>query len=241
MRGSIQNLNIQDYECLLYLPPEYETSCANYPVVYINGEEDVAKIMEAVEPYFEVKCEPFLLISILSKDWKEDYSPWSASALAKKEAAFGGGATTYLDFLTTAVKPFIDENFRVKKDIENTILMGYSLGGLVALYALYKSNTFGKIGSLSGSLWFDGWVEFMEDNLPMNTEAKVYLSLGRGEERSKNQRLAKVGDCTKKATDILKQQLKVKENVILQWNDGGHFTETLQRYEKAILWLICEK
>ena len=152
---------------MLYLPPEYETSYADYPVVYINGEEDVAKIMEVIEPCFEVKCKSFLLISILSSNWKDDYSPWPAAALVKKEGAFGGGAAAYLHVLTNTVKPFIDGNFRAKKHIEDTVLMGYSLGGLASLYSLYTSNTFGKIGCLSGSLWFDGWVEFMEGNLPI--------------------------------------------------------------------------
>lgn len=238
MKGSIQNLTIQGYECLLYLPPEYETSYVDYPVVYINGEGEIAKIMEAIEHYFKVKCEPFLLISILSTNWKADYSPWPATALVKKEEAFTGGAPGYLDFLVNIVKPFIDLYYRTKQERESTVLMGYSLGGLVSLYSLYTSKTFGKIGSLSGSLWFDSWVEFMEANLPMNGEARVYLSLGDGEERSKNQRLAKVGDCTKKAVEILKLQLKSKDKVILEWNPGGHFTETLKRYEKAILWLM---
>jgi predicted alpha/beta superfamily hydrolase len=194
--------------------------------------------MEAIEPYFEVKCQEFLLISVLSTNWKADYSPWPAPALVKKEEAFSGGADNYLDFLTSVVKPFMDMHYRTKPDKENAVLLGYSLGGLVSLYALYTCKTFGKIGSLSGSLWFDGWVEFMEANLPMNKQAKVYLSLGNGEERSKNLRLAKVGDCTKKAEEILKLQLKSNNKIILQWNNGGHFTETLQRYEKAILWLM---
>ena len=238
MKGSIQNLTIQGYQCLLYLPPDYETSYADYPVVYINGEEDIAKIMEVIEPYFEVKCRTFILVSILNRNWNEDYSPWPASALINKEEAFGGGAAVYLDFLINIVKPFIDDHYHTKQDKESTVLMGYSLGGLAALYALYTSKTFGKIGSLSGSLWFHGWVEFMEANLPRNTDAEVYFSLGRGEERSRNQTLAKVGECTLKATEILKQQLKSSNQVILEWNNGGHFTEILQRYEKAILWLM---
>jgi predicted alpha/beta superfamily hydrolase len=238
MKGSIEKFTIQGYECLLYLPPEYETSIAAYPVLYFNGEEEVAKLMEAIEPYFEVSCETFLLISVLSNNWKDDYSPWPATALVKKEEAFGGGAAAYLNFLSDVVKPYIDGHYRTKKQRESTTLMGYSLGGLVAAYAIYVSNAFGKIGSLSGSLWFDGWLEFMEANFPGNVEAKVYFSLGRGEERSRNQKLAKVGHCTQKAAEILKQQLKSKDQVILEWNHGGHFTETLRRYEKAILWLM---
>jgi predicted alpha/beta superfamily hydrolase len=116
--------------------------------------------------------------------------------------------------------------------------MGYSLGGLVSLYALYTCGVFGKIGSLSGSLWYDGWTEFMESNKPVDNGAKVYMSLGDREERARNPRMAKVGDCTRMAAEVLKQQLKSDENITLEWNSGGHFTEIPQRFQKAIIWLM---
>ncbi len=238
MKGTIQNLTINGYECLLYLPPEYETSRENYPVVYINGEDEISEIIEGVEPHFGVECEAFLLLSVLSTNWNDEYSPWSVPALSKKDEPFGGGASVYLHFLDEIVKPFIDTHYHTKQESESTALIGHSLGGLVSLYALYTSRTFGKIGSLSGSLWFDGWIEFMDSNIPIDTEAKVYLSLGEGEEHTRNQRIAKVGNCTRRAEEILKQQLKSTDNLTLVWSNGGHFTEIPQRYQKAVMWLM---
>jgi predicted alpha/beta superfamily hydrolase len=91
---------------------------------------------------------------------------------------------------------------------------------------------------MSGSLWFDGWTEFMASNKPLSSSLRVYLSLGAFEERSRNERMAKVGDCTRRATEILKEQLTIKENLILEWNHGGHFTEIPQRHQQGILWLM---
>lgn len=238
MKGTIRNLTFNGYDCLLYFPPEYETARLNYPVVYVNGEDEIQEIMEGVEPYFGEECQAFLLLSVQSQNWNDEYSPWSVPALKKNEKPFGEGAANYLRFLTENVKPFIDGHYRTKLEPENTALLGYSLGGLVSLYALYTCKTFGKIGSLSGSLWFEGWIEFMHSNMPAATGAKVYLSLGKGEERIRNQRMAKVGDCTRQAAQILKQQLKFTENSALVWNNGGHFTEIPQRYQKAIMWLM---
>ena len=35
-------------------------------------------------------------------------------------------------------------------------IAGYSLAGLFALYALYKTDAFTRVASMSGSLWFPG-------------------------------------------------------------------------------------
>lgn len=243
MKGTIENLNIEDYECTLYLPFEYSTSGKYYPVVYMNGGDQfqISEIMLGIESHFGEDCTEFLLLSVKSQNWNDDYTPWSASALTKESESFGGGASKYLDFLVNIIKAFIDEHYRTKPEPENTVLIGYSLGGLLALYALYKTRTFGSIGSLSGSLWFDGWTEFMDTNKPLDIDSKVYLSLGKGEIHGRNQRIARVGDCTRWAAAILKEQLTCAENLMLEWNNGGHFTEIPQRYQRAILWLMHVK
>lgn len=240
MKGTIQKLSIEGRECSIYLPQEYYISDKRYPVVYINGDDVEEEIMEDLESHFWVDCEEFILVGIISENWNEDFTPWPAEALIKKSEPFGGSALEYLKLLTNAIKPFIDENYKTKLEPSNTALIGYSLGGLVSLYALYEIEAFGKIGIISGSLWYDGWIEFMNSHIPINTFAKVYMSLGRGEERSRNQRMAKVGDCTHEAALILEKQLTLKENFILEWNDGGHFTKVSERFKKALIWLMSD-
>jgi predicted alpha/beta superfamily hydrolase len=240
MKGSIEDMNIEGYECTLFLPFGYNTSGKYYPVVYMNGGDhlQISEIISCIEPHFDVDCREFLFLSVRPKNWNDEYTPWPASALTKEGESFGGGALKYLNFLIKSIKTFIDENYHTKPEPENTALIGYSLGGLAALYSIYKISTFGKIGSLSGSLWFDGWKEFMDTNTPLNIDSKVYLSLGKGENHSRNQRIAKVDDCTRGAATILEEQLLFSVNLILEWNNGGHFTEIHQRYQRAILWLM---
>lgn len=238
MEGNIENLSIAGYECTLYLPPKYYKNDENYPVVYINGEDNIREIMEDLESHFGVDCSAFIAISVMSEEWNEDFTPWPAPALTKKSESFKGGAASYLNFLADTIKPFIDEHYKTRPEPSNTALIGYSLGGLTALYALYTINAFGKIGSMSGSLWYDGWIEFMDSHMPANASSRVYMSLGRGEEHSRNQRMAKVGNCTRKAALILEKQLEFKENLILEWNEGGHFSEVPNRFKRALLWLM---
>lgn len=238
IKGNIQNLSISGYECTLYLPPKYYINDEFYPVVYMNGEDNIQEIMEDLESHFGVDCSAFIAISVMSENWNEDFTPWTAPTLTKKSESFKGGAASYLNLLANIIKPFIDAHYKTKPEPSNTALIGYSLGGLTALYALYTTNVFGKIGSMSGSLWYDGWVEFMDSHMPTNVFSRVYMSLGRGEEHSRNQRLAKVGNCTRKAALILKEQLEFKENLILEWNEGGHFSELSNRFKRALLWLM---
>jgi predicted alpha/beta superfamily hydrolase len=167
MEGNIQNISISGYECTLYLPSKYYINDVRYPVVYINGENNLQGIMEDLESHFGIDFCAFIAISVMSKDWNEDFTPWIAPPLSRKSESFKGGASSYLDTLENTIKSFIDENYKTKPEPSNTALIGYSLGGLGALYALYTTNAFGNIGSMSGSLWYDEWIEFMDSRIGM--------------------------------------------------------------------------
>lgn len=238
MRGTIHKMIIDRYKCCLYLPPEYERSKDTYPVVYMNGGEGIAEIISSLEAHFDIVCEAFILLAIQPVSWKDDYSPWPMQALAEKDESFGGAGDAYINLLCKIIKPYIDLHYRTKPERENTALVGYSLGGLAALYSLYISSTFSRIGSLSGSLWFEGWIEFISSNKLLNSDTKIYMSLGIKEEKSRNQYMSRVGDCTRKTEEMLTKQLTSSNNLILEWNNGGHFTEIPMRYQKALLWLM---
>lgn len=238
MDGKVIRREVEGRECSLYLPPEYEAGLKRYPVVYILGGEEISKIMALIEPHFSVDCEEFILLEISSEHWNKEFSPWEAEKIFKKEEPFSGGAQHFLRFLEEKIKAHIDENFRTKKEPEHSALVGYSLAGLTALYGLYQSSAFKKVGSISGSLWYDEFTAYMEKSEPKIKDARVYLSLGLNEEKSRNQRMALVGEKTKEAFEILKNELKDKGELKLEWNSGGHFDDVPIRYEKALLWLM---
>lgn len=227
-------------QCFFYLPPGYGEPGRRYPVLYANGMEtpgeDFEKMIHpAAEGFRSGECKEFIFISVELADFDRDCSPWPAPAVFRGKADFAGGAGDYLELLTRGIKPLVDKEFFTLPDPAHTGLMGYSLAGLLALYGLYKSSCFGRIASLSGSLWYDGWLEYMESHTPQNQDARVYLSLGTGEEKSRNQRMARVGDCTRRAAELLKRQLPGGE-VSFVWNPGGHFTGVTERHGAALAW-----
>jgi len=179
-----------------------------------------------------------ILVDILSNYWGADFTPWPAPSIDKKGEKFTGEANKYLKAVINVIKPFIDINYRTKPDVENTAMIGYSLGGLAALYSLYNDNTIGRIGCMSGSLWYDGWIKYMEEHQILNTNVKIYLSLGRNEELSRNARIAKVGMCFDKTKSLLLQEVKNPNQIFYELNQGGHFTDIAHRHFQALLWLM---
>ena len=108
-------------------------------------------------------------------------------------------------------------------------IAGYSLAGLFALWAVYQTDLFDRAASISGSLWFDGFLEFMKHKTP---KAKfVYLSLGDKEKLAKNPRLAAVEDCTSQAAELLGTH---NIPVVFEMNCGGHFQDIPTRIARGI-------
>ena len=233
MNIMIEEMQIAGLSCNLYLPESYNSTQTHYPVIYVNGEIPIAEIIAEVKKA-GVGTE-FLLLSIQPDDWNNDFTPWSSPAFRKGEPDPAGKADEYILRLTQEIKPYVDTNYRTQPEPEHTALLGYSLGGLAALYSIYKTNLFGVIGSLSGSLWYDKFCEYMEQHKPLREDLRIYLSLGRKESLSKNTRMGKVADCTQQARDILIRQI---DNIFFEWNDGGHFHEIPERFAKAIVWWV---
>lgn len=247
MEFQIQELQISGMICHLYLPLDYNEGEKYYPTIYVNGEIPVEGILTKLVN--AGARTDFILLSVEPKSWNDDFTPWTAPAFRRGEEAPMGKADAYLRCLTKEIKPYMDAHYRTKPESEHTALLGYSLGGLTAVYAVYKTDVFGAVASLSGSLWYDGFCEFMEREKPLRTDLRVYLSLGNKESRSKNPRMGRVAECTEKAVEILHEQLgemgncgdeadEETENVYFEWNEGGHFHDIEERFVKAIVWWI---
>lgn len=170
------------------------------------------------------------------ENWNRALTPWPAPSLFKKDAPFVGQGSTTLHWLQEALLPALQTKTGEAFAPQNTGIMGYSLAGLFSLWAFYESGLFYKCASCSGSLWYEEWPAWVqEQTAPQGS--RVYLSLGRAEEKARNPRMAAVGE----ATRSMAQQLQADKNVAettLQWHDGGHFTDVSGRLAQALGWLV---
>lgn len=192
-------------------------------------ESELTKLVEARE------LPPFLLTGITITDWDNALTPWPAPGLEKGDPDFTGEAAATLRWLQEEYLPELEQKYQITA--AKRYICGYSLAGLFALWAVMQTDRFRGCASCSGSLWFPGWREYLRDHLDKLQSGRVYLSLGRTEEKSKNVLLSGVGAATREAAELLAAKLK-PENVALQWEDGGHFRMIEQRLLRAITWLL---
>lgn len=153
-------------DLIVYLPPGYDSQPQrSFPVLYLHDGQNLFDGATSFIPgmdwhvgqtadqgILEGRVEPLVIVGIYNagKQRLGEYTPTRAPKLG------GGRANRYAKFLLDEVRPFVQSNYRVKQDVENTGIGGSSLGGLVSLYVgLSHPNLFGKIAALSPSVWWN--------------------------------------------------------------------------------------
>ena len=169
------------------------------------------------------------VVVIENVNWNDDMTPWAAEGVFKKAKPFGGQAASFLDKLTNEIIPETEKGLGVK-DAERTI-MGVSLSGLFAVWACFNTNAFTNIISISGSLWYDGFIEWIEKQTPSSCLKKVCMLLGEKEKNVKDKRMATVEERTHAVANTLKS--KSQADVLFELVEGTHFSPILPRLDRA--------
>jgi len=180
-------------------------------------------------------CPEHIIVGLIPQCRPDDYTPWPATVMDGMPA-FGGLGDRYLDFLANSLKPHIDTVYRTLPDPSNSCIMGVSLGGLISLYAIYRQNCFGCAVSISGSMWYPGFISFMQNHVPCNADGRVLLLSGRMEGVNELPPLCHAADYLHQAHSILKVQLS-HHDIPLIWDKGSHDDNHSLRLEKALQWI----
>ena len=169
------------------------------------------------------------IVVIPDVNWNDDMTPWPAEGVFKKAKPFGGRAASFLDKLTNEIIPEAENGLGVV-NAERTV-MGVSLSGLFAVWAAFNTHAFTNITSISGSLWYDGFIEWMEKQTPSPCLKKVCMLLGEKEKNAKDKRMATVEERTHAAANILKSNSQAV--VTFELVEGTHFSPILPRLDRA--------
>jgi predicted alpha/beta superfamily hydrolase len=188
----------------VWCPPDYATSAARYPVIYMHDGKwlfDSALLDggvdwgmdEAMMRLIEDKHIPgAIIVGIWTSPEQRarEYMPQkplstpAGQTLLEHFRVHEGGepaSDRYLSFLVNEVKPFIDRTYRTLPDQAHTSIMGSSMGGLVSLYALIEyPEIFGGVACLS-THWPIGeslLVEHMGRALPPAGRHRLYFDFG---------------------------------------------------------------
>lgn len=161
-------------------------------------------------------------------NWNDDLTPWPAAGVFKKAKPFGGKAALFLNKMIDEIIPNTEKELGIE-DAERTLL-GVSLSGLFAVWSTFNADAFTNIFSISGSLWYDGFVEWMKEQTPSPQLKKVFMLLGEKEKNSKEKRMATVEERTIAAANILKA--KSQAAVSFELVEGTHFSPIMPRLER---------
>ncbi len=178
----------QDRTVWVYLPASYEENTkARFPVVYMHdgqnlfdpnlsfaGEWMVDETMNAAAENGSFREAIVIGIGNTSARVYE-YTPTKGGNNYN-----GGGGDKYLALLVDELKPQVDAMLRTLPDRENTAILGSSLGGLISAHAgVKKPETFGLVGAMSPSTWWDNLMIVNEvDSSPKLRPSRVYVDSG---------------------------------------------------------------
>ena len=233
------------------------SSVAGAPVVYLLG--DMADNSPVQVPV------GVSLVHIGVDLWEENFSPWCAPRVFAKGPNFGDGAQKTLDTLINQVIPWTESE--LTKPPAYRVLVGYSLAGLFSLWAGVSQQvargcqpddvpsqlgpssqpgtphvnapvaTFQRIGAVSGSFWFPGLLDYVDQQLNGGAVGltHAYLSLGDREARTPNPQIMHV----RENAELLASRFESAGiTSIFELNRGNHFQNVEGRMQKALDWLV---
>ena len=226
------------------------SSVAGAPIVYLLG--DVADNSPIQVP------EGVSLVNVGVDLWEENFSPWCAPRVFAKGPNFGDGAQKTLDTLINHVIPWTESE--LTEPPAYRVLVGYSLAGLFSLWVgvsqpgVSRSGTpqqvargcqpdntpvaiFQRIGAVSGSFWFPGLLDYVDQQLNRGVIGLThdYLSLGDREARTPNPQIMHV----RENAEFLASKLESAGIIsTFELNRGNHFQNVEGRMQKALDWLV---
>lgn len=200
------------------------TGGAHAPIIYLIDSPDHPF---DVAPLAQGRTCTIVTVPVAS--WNEALTPWPAAGLYREEPDFGGKAASTLDELLRIAIPAIEQQAGLSPT--HRALGGYSLGGLFSLYAFTHCEAFAACACLSGSVWYEGWVDHLHE-LDLALDGRfAYLSLGTKEKRGARPIMRTVQDNMGACAEILRSR---GCDVRFELGPGNHLQHIPERYDAGL-------
>ena len=163
----------------IHTPFKYKSGKDAYPVLILQDpESEFTLATAAVDMLSENgRIPPMIVVGIKNTNRTRDMTP---SRPAKTFGGSAGGADKFLAFIADELLPTVDRTYRTRP---YRVLVGHSLGGLFAVYALMsRPDVFQGYIAISPSLWWDDQA-LVKASPPFfaahkDLRADLYLSMG---------------------------------------------------------------
>jgi predicted alpha/beta superfamily hydrolase len=221
------------------LPHDYDNSSESYPVMYLQDAQNLFKeeaqygnweIDKKLAVMAEYKIGKIIIIAIEHAE-KERIKEYNVG----KTVLGKGQGKKYIKFVTETLKPFVDSNFRTKKEREYTGIGGSSMGGLVSIFSgLRNPEVYGKLMIFSPSLWVVPELKIDTDSTAAS-DTKIYLYAGGDESATMIEHVQNF-----RKNMITSRFVKDETKINLSINREGKHSETYwsDEFPKAIEWLF---
>ncbi len=187
-----------------------------YIIYYCNALDSV---IESISVKYGVS------IAVISGvDWDNDMTPWPAKRVTAGSDDFKGLAKEFFVTLTTGIIPQIESTFGLT-NAERT-LFGISLSGLFSLWQWNMSDLFHNIVSISGSFWYDGFLEWFDKQDYSKHNGTAIFLLGDKECKSNIKEFSTVETATNAIVRHLESQ---NIDTSLTMVPGNHYQFKIER------------
>ena len=129
-----------------------QTFGAGGPVIWMVCDFDLAAQVSDLLPEGAAT-----VAAVEGVDWNRELTPWPAPPVARGQPDFGGGADALLGELAGRILPEVEAELRPSA----RWIAGYSLAGLFAVYAALSTRLFARVASVSGSMWYPGFSDWV--------------------------------------------------------------------------------
>ncbi|MDK7753509.1 alpha/beta hydrolase [Staphylococcus ureilyticus] len=189
-------IHFQQHDIFVKLPKAYdEAKESGYSLILVQDGDELFKDIER----------DMILVGVQSNNRNQDYSPWETVV---DGVHYKGEADAYILWMTKHLLPYLRKCFNISQRNEDICIAGASLGGLLALYTLFKSpENFGSYILISPSVWYPGFVQFMKQQTVIKDDKQIYWYVGALEGQQQFSMKQEMFVRTEFAVDILSELL----------------------------------
>lgn len=161
--------------------------------------------------------------------WDDLLTPWPAPGVPQGSPDFAGESKAMLNALQAEVIPQCEKALGIGDEVERD-LIGVSLAGLFTLWQWMECETFHSIACLSGSFWYEGFLDWFDKQPIPQKSGKAYFLLGKQEPKAPVKAFQSVGV----NTEAIFERLKAAGiDTRFDWVPGAHISNPLPRAECA--------
>lgn len=223
----VTKFEIDNIQCLCCTcPGSHRMAYIIYPMDILSGW-----IEQAAEKYGTN------IAVITGMEWQDAMSPWTAACVPRGCPDFKGEAPAFLTLLQQKIIPAVEAKSVPGGEVRRS-LVGVSMSGLFALWQWMLCDTFTDIVSLSGSFWYEGFLDWMKSRQIPHKTGLAFFLLGDREAASRVKAFAPVAENTREIIAMLggsgvrTQFLSVP---------GNHYSDPIPRLEKAFEALFSDR